>query len=115
MVAVEPRKCGRAFGRPAKNHIIRDRRRFIPKILNRAVIDEIATVSERRRRHRELAPAGPGRGDLGRNPSGAALTAALSRGRADGPSSRASSWSVVCDTGERYASTPLMSALIRGG
>ena len=80
--------------------------------MNRAVIDEIATVSEDAafENSRRLARE---EGILAGISSGAALTAAIaiaSRPELEGKTIV----TMVCDTGERYVSTPLMSALIRG-
>jgi cysteine synthase A len=82
---------------------------FIPKILNRAVIDEVAMVSEdaafrTRGRHSEEILAGIS--------SGAGLAAALVvAGRRELEGKLVVT--MVCDTGERYVSTPLMSELVR--
>jgi cysteine synthase len=114
VIAVEPENAAVLSGRPPKNHIIQGiGAGFIPKILNRAVIDEIATVSEDAaiENSRRLARE---EGILAGISSGAALTAALvvaQRPELEGKLVVM----MVCDTGERYASTPLMSALIRGG
>ena len=114
VVAVEPENAAVLSGRAPKNHIIQGiGAGFIPKILNRAIIDEIATVSEDAaiENSRRLARE---EGILAGISSGAALTAALvvaSRPEFEGKLVVM----MVCDTGERYASTPLMSALIRGG
>jgi cysteine synthase A len=113
VVAVEPENAAVLSGRQPKNHIIQGiGAGFIPKILNRAVIDEIAMVSEDSaiENSRRLARE---EGILAGISSGAALTAALqiaARPELEG----LLVVTMVCDTGERYASTPLMSALIRG-
>jgi cysteine synthase A len=113
VVAVEPENAAVLSGRPAKNHIIQGiGAGFVPTILNRAVIDEIATVSEDAaiENSRRLARE---EGILAGISSGAALTAALVvAGRPELEGKLVVM--MVCDTGERYASTPLMSALIRG-
>jgi cysteine synthase len=113
VVAVEPENAAVLSGRPPKNHIIQGiGAGFIPKILNRAVIDEIATVSEDAaiENSRRLARE---EGILAGISSGAALTAALLVARRPELEGKLVVM-MVCDTGERYASTPLMSALIRG-
>jgi cysteine synthase A len=113
VVAVEPDNAAVLSGRPAKNHIIQGiGAGFIPKILNRAIIDEIATVSEDAaiENSRRLARE---EGILAGISSGAALTAALVVARRPELEGKLVVM-MVCDTGERYASTPLMSALIRG-
>ena len=67
VVAVEPENAAVLSGRPAKNHMIQGiGAGFIPKILNRGVIDEIAAVSEDAA-FETLAPARAGRGDPGRD------------------------------------------------
>jgi cysteine synthase A len=113
IVAVEPENAAVLSGRPPKNHIIQGiGAGFVPKTLNRAVIDEIAMVSEDSaiENSRRLARE---EGILAGISSGAALTAALvvaARPELEGQLVVM----MVCDTGERYASTPLMQALIRG-
>ena len=113
VVAVEPENAAVLSGRPAKNHIIQGiGAGFVPKILNRAIIDEIATVSEDAaiENSRRLARE---EGILAGISSGAALSAALAVARRPELEGKLVVM-MVCDTGERYASTPLMSALIRG-
>jgi cysteine synthase A len=113
IVAVEPENAAVLSGRPAKNHIIQGiGAGFIPKILNRAVIDEIATVSEDAaiENSRRLARE---EGILAGISSGAALAAALVVAKRPELEQKLVVM-MVCDTGERYASTPLMQALIRG-
>ena len=113
VIAVEPENAAVLSGRPPKNHIIQGiGAGFIPKTLNRAIIDEIAMVSEDAaiENSRRLARE---EGILAGISSGAALTAALAF--AARPESEGKLVvMMVCDTGERYASTPLMQALIRG-
>jgi cysteine synthase A len=114
IVAVEPENAAVLSGRPPKNHIIQGiGAGFVPKNLNRAVIDEIVTVSEDAaiENSRRLARE---EGILAGISSGAALTAALIVARRPELVGKLVVL-MVCDTGERYASTPLMSALIRGG
>jgi cysteine synthase A len=113
VVAVEPENAAVLSGRTPKNHIIQGiGAGFVPKILNRAVIDAIATVSEDAaiENSRRLARE---EGILAGISSGAALTAALAVARRPAFEGKLIVM-MVCDTGERYASTPLMSALIRG-
>ena len=113
IVAVEPENAAVLSGRSPKNHIIQGiGAGFVPKILNRDVIDEIATVSEDAaiQNSRRLARE---EGILAGISSGAALTAALAVARRPELDGKIVVM-MVCDTGERYASTPLMSALIRG-
>jgi cysteine synthase A len=113
VVAVEPENAAVLSGRTPKNHIIQGiGAGFVPKILNRAVIDAIATVTEDAaiENSRRLARE---EGILAGISSGAALTAALAVARRPEFEGKLVVM-MVCDTGERYASTPLMSALIRG-
>lgn len=113
VVAVEPENAAVLSGKAPKNHLIQGiGAGFIPKILNRSVIDEIAAVSEDAafEHSRRLARE---EGILAGISSGAALSAALHVARR--PELEGKNVVVmVCDSGERYASTPLMSALIRG-
>jgi cysteine synthase A len=113
VVAVEPENAAVLSGRAPKNHLIQGiGAGFIPKILNRSVIDEIAAVSEDAafEHSRRLARE---EGILAGISSGAALSAALVVARRPELEGKLVVF-MVCDTGERYASTPLMSALIRG-
>jgi cysteine synthase len=112
IVAVEPENAAVLSGRTPRNHNIQGiGAGFIPKILNRAVIDEVAMVSEdaafenARRLARE-------EGILAGISSGAGLAAALVvAGRPELEGKLVVT--MVCDTGERYVSTPLMSELVR--
>jgi cysteine synthase len=112
IVAVEPENAAVLSGRTPRNHNIQGiGAGFIPKILNRAVIDEVAAVSEdaafenARRLARE-------EGILAGISSGAGLAAALVvAGRPELEGKLVVT--MVCDTGERYVSTPLMSELVR--
>jgi cysteine synthase len=112
IVAVEPENAAVLSGRAPKNHLIQGiGAGFIPKILNRSIIDEVATVSEdaafenARRLARE-------EGILAGISSGAALAAALAVARRPELEGQLVV-TMVCDTGERYVSTPLMSELVR--
>jgi len=112
IVAVEPENAAVLSGKPAKNHMIQGiGAGFIPKILNRTVIDEIAMVSEDAafENSRRLARE---EGILAGISSGAALAAALSIARRPELEGKLVVM-MVCDTGERYLSTPLMSELVR--
>jgi cysteine synthase A len=112
IVAVEPENAAVLSGKPARNHLIQGiGAGFIPKILNQSIIDEVATVSEdaafenARRLARE-------EGILAGISSGAALAAALVVARRPELEGKLIV-TMVCDTGERYVSTPLMSELAR--
>jgi cysteine synthase A len=112
IVAVEPENAAVLSGKTPRNHHIQGiGAGFVPKILNRSIIDEVATVSEdaafenARRLARE-------EGILAGISSGAALAAALAVARRPEFEGKLVV-TMVCDTGERYLSTPLMSELVR--
>ncbi len=112
IVAVEPTRAAVLSGGVPRNHMIQGiGAGFIPKILNRDIIDEVITVTEdeafdnARRLARE-------EGILAGISSGAALAAALTVARRPELTGKIVV-TVVCDTGERYANTPLMAELIR--
>lgn len=112
VVAVEPENAAVLSGKQPRNHLIQGiGAGFIPKILNRAILDEIIAVSEddafenARRLARE-------EGILAGISSGAALAAALIIARRPELEGKLIV-TMVCDTGERYVSTPLMSELVR--
>ncbi|MHB8417010.1 MAG: cysteine synthase A [Myxococcales bacterium] len=113
LVAVEPRSAAVLSGGPVGNHLIQGiGAGFVPKILNRAIIDEVIAVSEdaafenaRRLAREEGLSAGIS--------SGAALAAALqvaSRPEMTGKLVV----TILADAGERYISTPLVDELDRG-
>jgi len=111
IVAIEPESAAVLSGGKARHHMIQGiGAGFIPKILNRAVIDEIIAVSEdlsfeyARRLARE-------EGILAGISSGAAVAAACAVARRPEMSGKLVV-TMVCDTGERYVNTPLMSELI---
>jgi len=112
IVAVEPENAAVLSGRPPRNHLIQGiGAGFIPKILNRSVIDEVIPVSEDAafEHSRRLARE---EGVLAGISSGAALTAALAVARRPELEGKVVV-TMICDTGERYVSTPLMSELVR--
>jgi cysteine synthase A len=111
IVAVEPANAAVLSHGPVGHHMIQGLGAgFIPEILNQKVIDEVITVTEdeaftnaRRLAREEGISAGIS--------SGATLAAALqiaARPALEGKLVVA----MVCDVGERYASTPLMDELI---
>jgi cysteine synthase len=113
IVAVEPTKAAVLSGKTAGSHVIQGiGAGFIPEILDRSVIDEVIAIAEgdafacgQRLASEEGILAGVS--------SGAALAAALQIARR--PSMKGKRIvTVVCDTGERYVTTPLMPALARG-
>lgn len=111
VIAVEPAKAAVLSGGAVGNHLIQGiGAGFVPPILNKAVIDEVITVSEdeafacARRLARE-------EGILCGISSGAALAAALAvaaRPEAEGRLIVV----VLPDSGERYVSTPLFTELM---
>jgi cysteine synthase A len=112
VVAVEPARAAVLSGGAPRNHMIQGiGAGFVPKILNRDIIDEVIAVTEdeafdnARRLARE-------EGILAGIASGAALAAALAVARRPELAGKLVV-TVVCDTGERYANTPLMAELIR--
>jgi cysteine synthase len=106
VVAVEPAKAAVLSGGTAKNHLIQGiGAGFVPPLLNRDVIDEIATVTD----DDALAAArrlGREEGIAAGISSGAILAAAL---RVAERATTAGKLIVfpVCDSAERYVSTPL--------
>jgi cysteine synthase A len=112
VVAVEPENAAVLSGKQPRNHLIQGiGAGFVPKILNRSIIDEVIAVSEdaafenARRLARE-------EGILAGISSGAALTAAIAVAKRPELAGKMVV-TMVCDTGERYVSTPLMSELVR--
>jgi cysteine synthase A len=112
VVAVEPEGAAVLSGGKPRHHMIQGLGAgFIPKILNRAIIDEVATVSEdasfayARRLARE-------EGILAGISSGAALAAACMVAARPETAGKLVV-TMVCDSGERYTNTPLMSELIQ--
>jgi cysteine synthase A len=105
VVAVEPERSAVLSGRPAGPHLIHGiGAGFVPALLDRAVIDEIVTVSDEDafEQSRQLAKQ---HGICAGISSGAALFAAMKV---------AKGLTVVMlpDSGERYLSTPLVDALM---
>ncbi|HUB07269.1 MAG TPA: cysteine synthase A [Myxococcales bacterium] len=112
IVAVEPTNAAVLSGRKAGNHVIQGiGAGFVPKILNRAVIDEVIAVPEeaafgnaRRLAREEGLSAGIS--------SGAALEGALQvAGRPEMAGKLVVT--ILADAGERYISTPLVDELVR--
>jgi cysteine synthase A len=111
IVAVEPDTAAVLSGKSPRNHMIQGiGAGFVPPLLNRSVVDEVLDVSVEdaftcaKRLARE-------EGILAGISSGAALAAALRiAGR---PESRGKLIvTMVCDSGERYVTTPLVSELV---
>jgi len=110
VVGVEPEGAAVLSGKPARNHYIQGiGAGFIPKVLDRSLIDEVVSVSEEDAlaHARRLAR---GDGVLAGISSGAALAAVAHL--AERPNLKGKRFVVVFpDTGERYVSTQLFSAL----
>jgi cysteine synthase len=109
VVAVEPAHAAVLSGGRAGNHLIQGiGAGFVPEILNRSVIDEIATVSDdealvnaRRLAREEGISAGIS--------SGATLAVALRVAARPEYSGKLVVF-MVCDSGERYVSGPLLDS-----
>ncbi len=110
IVAVEPDKAAVLSGRTPGNHVIQGLGAgFIPDILRRDLIDEVAVVTEadafacsRRLAREEGIPAGVS--------SGAILSAALHIARRPESQGKLIVF-MVCDTAERYVNGPLIAPL----
>jgi cysteine synthase A len=102
IVAVEPASAAVLSGRPAGGHYLPGLGAgFIPEILNRAIIDEVITVTEEQAVKAQLALARR-EGIAAGMSSGAALTAALTvAARPDSAGKRIVV--ILPDGGERYA------------
>ena len=113
VIAVEPAKAAVLSGARPGNHMIQGiGAGFVPDVLNRAILDEVITVTEdealtaARRLARE-------EGILAGISSGAALAAALTVARRP-ESARKIIVVMLPDTGERYVSTPLFTEMMGG-
>jgi cysteine synthase A len=112
IVAVEPQNAAVLSGGRPGNHLIQGMGAgFIPKILNRQIIDEVIAVGEedaleqaRRLARQEGISAGIS--------SGAALAAAL-KVAARPEHKDQLIVTMVCDSGERYMSTPLADEFLK--
>ncbi len=100
IVAVEPDRSAVLSGRPAALHKIQGiGAGFVPKILNRAVIDEIKTVTDEQA-FETMQRLASQEGILAGISGGAAVTAALAVAASLGPGKRV--LVMLPDTGERY-------------
>ena len=111
MVAVEPRNAAVLSGGRAGPHLMQGiGAGFIPKILNRAVIDEVVPVGEDDAfaTARRLASE---EGILVGISAGAALSAALVVASREAMAGKMIIV-ILCDGGERYVTTPLFQELI---
>ena len=111
IVAVEPEAAAVLSGGRARHHMIQGiGAGFVPPLLNRSILDEVMPISEdaafeyARRLARE-------EGILAGISSGAALAAARTVAAREEMRGKLIV-TVVCDTGERYVNTPLISELV---
>jgi len=110
VVAVEPEGAAVLSGGKVRHHMIQGiGAGFVPPLLNRSVIDEVVAVEEdaafgyARRLARE-------EGVLAGISSGAAVAAAVAVASREEMRDKLV-LTVICDTGERYVNTPLISEL----
>lgn len=111
IVAVEPENAAVLSGGKPRHHLIQGiGAGFVPSILNRAILDEVIPVSDdaafenARRLARE-------EGILAGISSGATLAGAIAvAGRPEMQGKTVVT--MVCDSGERYVNTPLMTELV---
>jgi cysteine synthase A len=113
VVAVEPAAAAVLAGGKARHHMIQGiGAGFVPPILNRKILDEILPITEdqafeyARRLARE-------EGILAGISSGANVAAACAVAARPEMAGKLVV-TMVCDTGERYVNTPLMSELVSG-
>lgn len=100
IIAVEPAKSAVLSGQPAGRHNIQGiGAGFIPKILNRKIIDEIITVEDKEA-YAMMKNLGKQEGLSVGISSGANVLAALKLAQRIGPGKRVVV--ILCDTGERY-------------
>lgn len=113
MVAVEPKNAAALSGGRVGPHFIQGiGAGFVPKILRRDLIDEVMTVTEEEsfENARRLARE---EGILAGVSAGAALAAAIKvAGRKEMKDKVIVT--IVCDSGERYVTTPLFQEILRG-
>jgi cysteine synthase A len=111
IVAVEPAGAAVLSGQPARaHHLPGIGAGFVPEILNRAVIDEVLTVTEEQAIGAQLALARR-EGIAAGLSSGAALAAALAvAARPESAGKRVVV--VVPDGGERYAASPILAGAL---
>lgn len=112
MVAVEPKNAAALSGGRVGPHFIQGiGAGFVPKILRREVIDEVITVSEDEsfENARRLARE---EGILAGVSAGAALAAAIQVAKRKAMKDKVIV-TIVCDSGERYVTTPLFQQILR--
>src|SRR5450432_192094 len=111
IVAVEPANAAVLTGRRPANHMIQGiGAGFVPPLLNRAVVDEVVTVTddEAFAHARRLARE---EGILAGISSGATLAAALRLAARPDLAGKTIVF-MVCDSGERYTNGPLVGELV---
>jgi len=114
VIAVEPESAAVLSGRTPRHHLIQGiGAGFVPAILDRDVIDEVIAVddADALALARSLART---EGIFAGISSGAAMSAAL-RVAARPEMAGKLVVTMVCDSGERYVTTPLVSELVRPG
>jgi cysteine synthase A len=112
VIAVEPEAAAVLSGKAPRHHFIQGiGAGFVPPVLDRSVIDEIITVEETDALATARALA-RSEGILAGISSGAALHAALSVAKRPEHTGKLVV-TMVCDSGERYVTTPLVAELIR--
>jgi cysteine synthase A len=111
IVAVEPQAAAVLAGKKPRNHLIQGiGAGFVPPLLNRDVIDEIAAVSEDEAfDHARLLARNEG--ILAGISSGATLSVAVQLARRPEYEGRLIV-AMICDSGERYVNTPLIEELV---
>ncbi len=110
IIAVEPARAAVLSGKTPTNHLIQGiGAGFVPKVLDRSLLTAIETVEDDEAIEHARALAQK-EGILAGISSGAALAVAMREARKPEMAGKLIV-TMVCDTGERYASTPLMSAL----
>jgi cysteine synthase len=112
VIAVEPEGAAVLSGRAARSHHLPGiGAGFIPEILNRAVIDEVAVINEEQAVRAQLDLARKEGISAGMS-SGAALAAAISM--AGRPGETGKRYVVVLpDGGERYAASPIFMGTVK--
>jgi cysteine synthase A len=112
IIAVEPAKAAVLTGHKPHNHMIQGiGAGFIPDNLNRAILDEVLAIREEDAFDyaRKLARAEGISAGVSSGATVAAAVAIASRRESEGKLVVA----MVCDSGERYVSTPLIDELVR--
>lgn len=112
MIAVEPKSAAVLSGGRAGPHFIQGiGAGFVPKILNRAILDEVVAVSEDEA-FAEARRVAREEGILVGISAGAALAAAVRVCKREEMRGKMAVV-ILCDGGERYLTTPLFQELVR--